>query len=110
MRLCCTILTLALAAGCLACGSDSSSGGDEGDSRWDDIKAGDIIDYEVRDRSYCVGQRVLEAFADYDYQCEGTEKLGECVYMANPHLGNPFYCALCGLKGTKTICYMINQE
>jgi hypothetical protein len=76
----------------------------------DGIPAKEINDYTPTDKSYCVGQKILPQFAEYDYQCEAAEGKGECVQMPNPHLGNAFYCTLCGLKGTKMVCVLTNPE
>jgi len=83
---------------------------DVGGGRWDDIPAKEINAFTPIEEKYCVGQRVDEAFAQYDYQCESAVGKGKCVQMPNPHLGNSSYCVLCGLMGSKMVCYLINQE
>jgi hypothetical protein len=93
----------------LACGSDGSGGTDaSGDVL--DIVAQEIREYSTRPREYCVGMDRQEQFAAYDYQCEGLESKGDCLTVENPHEGNDFFCALCGLKGSEMVCYMINPE
>ncbi len=99
---------LLLVASCSGDGNDPSM--DVGGGRWDDIPAMEINSFTPIEEKYCVGQRVDETFAEYDYQCESAIGKGKCIQMPNPHLGNSFYCALCGLKGSNMLCYLINPE
>ena len=91
----------------VGCSSDTTMPVDSGTDA-DDITAQPIVEYEVVESYNCVGLRVLDEYAEYDYQCQ--EVAGDCVDMPNPRLGNTFYCALCGLKGSKKICFAINPE
>ena len=91
----------------VGCPSDSISSSDVQEDG-DDITAQPIKDDDVAESHMCVGLKVLPQYAEYDYQCQDIA--ADCVEMENPHLGNAFYCALCGLKGTKKLCYSINPE
>ncbi len=103
------LLLLSLFA--LACGADDSDPSmDLGGNLDPDIQAMEINDYTPVEKDFCVGQKLQPQFAEYDYQCEDALDKGECVQMPNPHQGKSFYCALCGLKGSKMICFMINPE
>lgn len=102
------IATLLLVPCCSNDNSDPTM--DVGGGRWDDIPAKEINAFTPVEEKYCVGQHVDETFAEYDYQCEAAVGKGKCVQMPNPHFGNSFYCALCGLKGSKMVCYLINPE
>ncbi|MBM4355564.1 MAG: hypothetical protein FJ109_17545 [Deltaproteobacteria bacterium] len=94
-----------------ACGSDDADPSMDLGGNWaPDVLAKEINEYTPRDKDFCVGQKLQPQFAEYDYQCQDALDKGECVQMPNPHLGKPFYCALCGLKGSKMICFMINPE
>ncbi len=107
MRPVLTALLVACSLFLAGCPSDSSSPTDSGEAG-DDITAEPIKDYDVVESHMCVGLKVLPQYAEYDDQCQDIA--ADCVEMENPHLGNTFYCALCGLKGTKKLCYSINPE
>ena len=110
----------------LLCASTTSCGSDQGPDSSMDVSAAvdvdeelsgllDIIAHEVTesepiDSDFCVGQERLPQFAEYDYQCAKVQGQGLCIQMPNPGAGNAYYCALCGLKGEKMLCYMINPE
>jgi len=109
MRFSVLLLLLPLLLG--SCGNDDSDPSmDLGGSLDPNIHAMEINEYTPRDKDYCVGQKLQPQFSEYDYQCQDALDKGECVQMPNPNLGKPFYCALCGLKGSKMICFMINPE
>ena len=77
-----------------------------------DVPAYEINPYESRPEEFCKGQIRREQFATFDEQCEEVLGLGKCVVIPeNPHPGKgSFYCSLCGLKGEKMVCYMIQQD
>lgn len=107
MRRTLAFLLVACSLFLFGCPSDSTSYSDTGDEG-DAITAEPIKDYEVVESHMCVGLKVLPQYAEYDKQCQDIT--ADCVEMENPQLGNTFYCALCGLKGTKKLCYSINPE
>lgn len=96
-------------AAVVSCGSDGADADVDSSSGGMDISAGEVVDYAV-DPDLCVGQELRPQFAEYDYQCEWARDKGVCVQMPNPNLGKPYFCALCGKKGDKMICYYINPE
>ena len=75
-----------------------------------DIPAQEISTVTPVEKNYCVGIERDPLFSQYDGQCKDVMGQGECIQMPNPHLGNAYYCALCGLKGERMVCYMINAE
>jgi len=75
-----------------------------------DIPAGEIVDYPVLPLDHCVGIKRDESFAQYNGECQAAIGLGDCVKMPNPKNGDAFFCALCGLKGSTMVCYMINTQ
>jgi len=94
-----------------SCGLDDSDPSmDVAGGFGNDIPAKEINAYTPVEQEKCVGQQRDETFAEYDYQCEWALGKGDCVQMPNPDLGNEFYCALCGMKGSNMVCYMINLE
>jgi len=92
-----------------SCGTDSE-GGDEDTKTEMDIPAREITEFEVHSIEYCVGMDRQEKFAEYNYQCKGAQKKGDCITMEKPGDGKDFYCALCGLKGSEMVCFMINPQ
>lgn len=103
----------------VACSSDSQDPQLDSSGEWDladdtamplDIPAHEITEYEPVSDQFCVGQERLPQFKEYDYQCDSAAGKGNCVQMPNPKSGNAYYCALCGLKGSEMVCYMINPE
>lgn len=95
----------------LSCGSsEPGSSMEVGATYTLDIPAGEIFDYPVRPLDHCLGIKREEKFAEYDHECQAVVGLGECIEMPNPANGGAFYCALCGLKGTEMVCYMINPQ
>ncbi len=104
---------LVMLAGCLSDDDVELTVGEGQDTvieEGDDIVAHELGTFNV-DPGQCVGRgSVPDEFSDYDYQCEDVKDIGECVVMENPHLGNTYYCALCGRVGDEMLCYMINLE
>jgi hypothetical protein len=101
-------LPLLVAVACSTDGSDPTM--DVGGGLYDDIPAKEILPFTPVEEKFCVGRQIDAQFSEYDYQCQAAIGKGKCVQMPNPHLGKPFYCALCGLKGTAMVCYIINPE
>ena len=107
-------MILAVVALSGACSGDGGGGGtlDLGGELAADVPAYEINPYEERPEEFCKGQIRREQFATFDEQCEEVLGLGKCVVIPeNPHPGKgSFYCSLCGLKGEKMVCYMIQQD
>ena len=104
-----------MAAALLACAC-SSGGGDggtmdmSGELATSDVPAYEINPFEEKPEEFCKGRIRRELFAKYDYQCEEFLGLSMCVLVEENHYGESFYCAICGLKGDKMVCYMIQQD
>lgn len=109
MRFASWLLVVALwLSACGSGGTDPSM--DVGGRFGDDIPAKEINEFKPVEKSYCVGRLIDPSFAQYDSQCQAVKGQGECIQMNNPEDGKSFYCALCGLKGTKMVCFMINPS
>ncbi|MBM4372723.1 MAG: hypothetical protein FJ098_13790 [Deltaproteobacteria bacterium] len=103
---------LALATGCAGDGGGGGTLDVGGEMRHGDVPAQEIGAYEERPEEFCKGQIRREQFAAYDWQCEAVLGLGKCVVIPeNPDPENStIFCALCGLKGEKMVCYFIQQD
>lgn len=107
-------LPIIIAAAALFCACSTDGGGSTLDAGGDlatDIPAHEINPYEEQPEEYCKGFNDPEQFSDFNWQCEGLKGLGKCVIVSENHFTDePFYCAVCGLKGEEMICYFIQPK